>query len=66
MYNSTDWAELVWAWDGWRANTGALMPDMYEQYVALVNQAAQMNGMYTVKPLPIEYTMNTHLRSFRC
>ena len=44
MYNSTDWEELVWAWDGWRANTGALMPDMYEEYVSLLNLAATMNG----------------------
>lgn len=41
---STDWDELLWAWDGWRRESGANMPNMYEEFAALQNLAATMNG----------------------
>ena len=46
MANSTDWDELLWAWQGWRDATGKLMPDMYAEFVDLLNEAAVMNGNY--------------------
>ena len=44
MASSEDWDELEWAWEGWRDETGKLMPEMYEEMAGLLNQAAQMNG----------------------
>jgi peptidyl-dipeptidase A len=44
MASSTDWDELLWAWEGWRNVSGRLMPDMYEEFVSLLNQAAVLNG----------------------
>lgn len=44
MANSTDWNELVWAWQGWRDASGKKMPDMYEEFVVLLNEAAVING----------------------
>merc|ERR1712226_215972 len=41
---SDDWDELVWAWQGWREESGAKMPDMYEEFVGLLNEAATLNG----------------------
>ena len=41
---SEDWDELVWAWQGWREESGAKMPDMYEEFVDLLNEAAELNG----------------------
>jgi peptidyl-dipeptidase A len=41
---STDWNELVWAWQGWRDVSGKLMPDMYAEFVGLLNEAAVLNG----------------------
>ncbi|CAD5115774.1 DgyrCDS4720 [Dimorphilus gyrociliatus] len=44
MAKSTDWKELAWAWEGWRNETGRKMPDDYEKFVELANEAAGMNG----------------------
>ena len=46
MAESRDWDELVWAWRGWRDESGAKMPDDYERFIELQNQAATMNGIY--------------------
>ena len=46
MATSRDWDELVWAWEGWRDVSGRQMPDMYEEYAGILNQAADMNGQY--------------------
>lgn len=43
MSNSTDWDELLWAWEGWRNETGRHMPNDYEKFVNLANEAARMN-----------------------
>jgi len=44
MASSTDWNELLWAWQGWRDVSGRLMPEMYEEFVGLLNEAATING----------------------
>jgi peptidyl-dipeptidase A len=41
---STDWDELLWAWQGWRDASGKQMPDMYQEFVGLLNEAARLNG----------------------
>jgi peptidyl-dipeptidase A len=41
---STDWDELLWAWQGWRDASGKQMPDTYEEFVGLLNEAARLNG----------------------
>ncbi|ESO05113.1 hypothetical protein HELRODRAFT_111546 [Helobdella robusta] len=41
---SNDLDELTWAWKGWRDASGKLMPDMYEEFVSLLNKAAKING----------------------
>lgn len=43
MANSTNWEELLWAWKGWRDETGKKMPGDYEKFVELANKAAKMN-----------------------
>ena len=48
MAGSRDWDELVWAWDGWRTESGAKMGDDYETFVTYLNQAATMNGKQRV------------------
>ncbi|KAK2143387.1 hypothetical protein LSH36_845g01017 [Paralvinella palmiformis] len=44
MSSSRDWDELVWAWEGWRNESGRKMPDTYEQFAELLNKAAVING----------------------
>lgn len=48
MSNSRDWDELVWAWEGWRNASGRQMPEMYTEFAALQNVAAEMNGITRV------------------
>ena len=48
MATSTDWNELVWAWQGWRNESGRRMPNMYEEFARLLNKAAVINGKYLV------------------
>ena len=48
MATSRDWNELTWAWEGWRNESGRKMPDLYEEFVSLQNQAATMNGKIAV------------------
>jgi len=40
----SDWATLLWAWQGWRDESGRKMPEMYEEFVGFLNEAALMNG----------------------
>ncbi len=49
MDASTDWDELVWAWEGWRDVSGKLMPDSYQEFAEVMNQAAVLNGKATHK-----------------
>ena len=51
MSTSRNWDELVWAWEGWRNESGRKMPDTYEQFAELLNKAAEINGMlfYSVR-----------------
>ncbi|XP_062983751.1 angiotensin-converting enzyme 2 [Elgaria multicarinata webbii] len=44
MADSTDYAERLWAWQGWRADVGRKMRPLYEGYVELNNEAARANG----------------------
>ena len=44
MASSRDWDELLWAWEGWRNASGRVMPSTFEEYVGILNDAAQMNG----------------------
>ena len=44
LATSDNWYELEWAWVGWRRESGANMPDMYEEFAGLLNLAAEMNG----------------------
>nr|DBA34374.1 TPA: hypothetical protein GDO54_001937 [Pyxicephalus adspersus] len=44
MLDSTDYHERLWVWEGWRVNAGKRMRTLYEEYVDLENQAAQLNG----------------------
>ena len=46
MAKSRDYEELTWAWQGWRDETGKKMKDMYEEFVALQNKAADLNGKH--------------------
>lgn len=48
LSTSTDWDELVWAWQGWRDASGKQMPDMYSEFVGLLNEAARLNGDYSI------------------
>ncbi|OCT93962.1 angiotensin-converting enzyme 2 [Xenopus laevis] len=44
MAESTNYNERLWAWEGWRAETGKRMRSLYEEYVDLENEAAHLNG----------------------
>lgn len=44
MANSTDYHERLWAWEGWRADVGRLMRPLYEEYVELKNEVAELNS----------------------
>ncbi len=48
MANSRDWDELLWAWEGWRNASGRKMPEMFTEFAALQNLAAEMNGIATL------------------
>jgi len=49
---TSDWETLLWAWQGWRDESGKKIPDMYEEFVELLNAAALMNGrLYMPRPL---------------
>jgi peptidyl-dipeptidase A len=48
MATSRNWYELVWAWQGWRDESGKKMPDMYQEFVHYQNQAAILNGKRTI------------------
>nr|Q6Q4G4.1 RecName: Full=Angiotensin-converting enzyme; AltName: Full=Dipeptidyl carboxypeptidase I; AltName: Full=Kininase II; AltName: Full=TtACE; Flags: Precursor [Theromyzon tessulatum]AAS57725.1 angiotensin-converting enzyme [Theromyzon tessulatum] len=41
---SNDLEELTWAWKGWRDASGKHMPDKYDEFVQLLNKAANING----------------------
>nr|XP_006122891.1 angiotensin-converting enzyme 2 [Pelodiscus sinensis] len=43
MASSTDYFERLWAWEGWRADVGKKMRELYERYVELENEAARLN-----------------------
>ncbi len=36
--------ELQYIWEQWRNNSGRLMRDLYNDYLDLENQAAELNG----------------------
>ena len=57
---SRDWDELVWAWDGWRAESGAKMGDDYETFAAYLNQAATMNST-VLRPVTQTQTTGSHI-----
>ncbi|XP_044305433.1 angiotensin-converting enzyme 2 [Varanus komodoensis] len=44
MAESKNYAERLWAWQGWRADVGKRMRPLYEGYVELNNEAARKNG----------------------
>uniref|UniRef100_A0A7N6BAG5 Angiotensin-converting enzyme n=1 Tax=Anabas testudineus TaxID=64144 RepID=A0A7N6BAG5_ANATE len=44
MANSTDYAERLHVWEGWRREVGKRMRPLYEDYVDLKNEAAKLNG----------------------
>ncbi|XP_059506424.1 angiotensin-converting enzyme 2 [Stegostoma tigrinum] len=44
MAESKDYYKRLWAWEGWRVNVGKRMRQLYEEYAALKNKAAKMNG----------------------
>ncbi|CAD5120116.1 DgyrCDS8693 [Dimorphilus gyrociliatus] len=44
MANSTNWDELLWAWKGWRDETGQKMYKMFDEYAELFREAARING----------------------
>ncbi|NWH45817.1 ACE2 enzyme, partial [Fregata magnificens] len=44
MANSTDYHERLWAWEGWRADVGRMMRPLYEEYVELKNEVAELNS----------------------
>jgi len=41
---SRDYDQLLWVWTGFREKAGRPMRDLYEEYVALSNDAAQQSG----------------------
>jgi hypothetical protein len=43
---SKSWEDLEWAWKGWRDASGKKMRGLYEELVALQNEAAKLNGIY--------------------
>ncbi|GLH09205.1 Angiotensin-converting enzyme [Gryllus bimaculatus] len=46
MARSRDWEELQHVWMEWRRHTGQRMRDLFEQLVALSNDAARANGLH--------------------
>lgn len=44
MQNSRNYAELVWAWQGWREASGKKMRSIFAQTVEIQNRAAQANN----------------------
>lgn len=44
MASSTDYDERLWAWEGWRAVVGKMMRPLYEEYVELKNEVAELNS----------------------
>ena len=44
MAESRVYAELYWAWDGWRDAVGGPAREDYKEYVRLKNKAAKANG----------------------
>ncbi|CAH0552700.1 unnamed protein product [Brassicogethes aeneus] len=43
MSKSRNYDELVYAWKGWRNNSGAKMRNIFKDYVRLSNEAARLN-----------------------
>ncbi len=39
-----DYEELQYIWEQWRNNSGRLMRDLYNDYLDLENEAAELNG----------------------
>ena len=46
LAKSTDYNELVWAWKGWRDESGKKMKSKYKEFVDLSNEAARENGKF--------------------
>uniref|UniRef100_UPI0037E8EB63 angiotensin-converting enzyme 2 n=1 Tax=Semicossyphus pulcher TaxID=241346 RepID=UPI0037E8EB63 len=44
MANSTNYAERLHVWEGWRREVGKRMRPLYEDYVDLKNEASKLNG----------------------
>lgn len=44
MANSQNYNERLHVWEGWRKEVGKRMRPLYEDYVALKNEAAKLNG----------------------
>ncbi|KAG7266978.1 hypothetical protein CRUP_010512 [Coryphaenoides rupestris] len=44
MADSQDYGERLHVWEGWRREVGKKMRPLYEKYVDLKNEAAQLNG----------------------
>ena len=44
MASSTDWDELLWAWQGWMNFSGRPVVNMYEDLVKVLNRDAEDNG----------------------
>lgn len=44
MADSKDYDERLRAWEGWRVAAGKKMRPLYEEYVALKNEASKLNG----------------------
>ncbi|KAM7424399.1 hypothetical protein PAMA_000645 [Pampus argenteus] len=44
MANSKNYFERLHVWEGWRKEVGKRMRPLYEDYVALKNEAAKLNG----------------------
>ena len=44
MATSTDWDELVWAWEGFRDEVGIPNKPLYKRFVQLANEVARANG----------------------
>ncbi|XP_078738713.1 angiotensin-converting enzyme 2-like, partial [Lampetra fluviatilis] len=44
MASSVHYDERLWAWEGWHREVGLRMRPLYEEYVALKNEVATLNG----------------------
>lgn len=44
MAYSKDYFERLHVWEGWRREVGKRIRPLYEDYVVLKNEAAQLNG----------------------